>query len=358
MRCLMSAKSNNLSKAKLEKNDEFYTKLSDIENELKYYKDHFKNKVVFCNCDDPFESNFFKYFAMNFNALHLKKLIATSYTGSPIVGKDLSYFINSNNSEKIQNKKAYKVTMSELNDTNNDGRTDLEDVEEIIKHRIRYLNGDGSFQSEESIELLKDADVIVTNPPFSKAIEFISLLFKYNKLFLIIGDLNWISNKDVFRLLKENKIWLGNTSVKKFMQPSGETKKFGNKCWFTNLDILKRHSFIELYKKYDPIDYPKYDNYNAIEVSKVSEIPDDYYDVMGVPITFINSYNPEQFEILGRRGDLEWAENECSFFTPPSKEHQEKYKKLNKTWRVQNTYLLTNDGIPKITYARIFIRRK
>ena len=189
--------SNSLLNAKKAKNDEFYTQLPDIENELKHYKEHFKNKVVFCNCDDPFESNFFKYFAMNFNALGLKKLIATSYANSPIVGSELDFFIEHDKENHIQNKKAYKVVMSELKDTNNDGREDLFDVQELIKHRIRYLKSDGDFRSNESIELLKQADIVVTNPPFSLFREYVSLLMEHKKKFVIIGSQNAIAYKEI-----------------------------------------------------------------------------------------------------------------------------------------------------------------
>ena len=300
----MSAKSNNLSKAKLEKNDEFYTKLSDIENELKYYKDHFKNKVVFCNCDDPFESNFFKYFAMNFNALGLKKLIATSYASSPIVGSELNNYIDSDQELLIQNKKAYKVIMSELKDTNGDGREDLFDVQELIKHRIRYLKGDGDFRSDESIELLKQADIVVTNPPFSLFREYVSLLMEHKKKFVIIGSQNAIAYKEIFPLIKENKIWTGmSPRSMSFKTPEGDIKTVNAK-WFTNLDIPKRHEELILYKKYNPEDYPKYVNFNGIEVSRVTDIPMDYEGYMGVPITFIENYNPDQFELIGHSLDL------------------------------------------------------
>ena len=262
MRCLMS---NSLLNAKKAKNDEFYTQLPDIENELKHYKEHFKNKVVFCNCDDPFESNFFKYFAMNFNALGLKKLIATSYANSPIVGSELDFFIEHDKENHIQNKKAYKVVMSELKDTNNDGREDLFDVQELIKHRIRYLKSDGDFRSNESIELLKQADIVVTNPPFSLFREYVSLLMEHKKKFVIIGSQNAIAYKEIFPLIKDNKIWLGNgfkagNAFFKIPSSSDHTKfakgvydeqtglvKFRNCTWFTNLDIAKRHEKLNLY---------------------------------------------------------------------------------------------------------------
>ena len=333
MRCLMS---NSLLNAKKAKNDEFYTQLPDIENELKHYKEHFKNKVVFCNCDDPFESNFFKYFAMNFNALGLKKLIATSYANSPIVGSELDFFIEHDKENHIQNKKAYKVVMSELKDTNNDGREDLFDVQELIKHRIRYLKSDGDFRSNESIELLKQADIVVTNPPFSLFREYVSLLMEHKKKFVIIGSQNAIAYKEIFPLIKDNKIWLGNgfkagNAFFKIPSSSDHTKfakgvydeqtglvKFRNCTWFTNLDIAKRHEKLNLYKKYNSEDYPKYFNYDGIDVDKVDSIPEDYDGVMGVPITFLDKFNPEQFEIIGMGSDV-----------PKTLEHVA-YKKENK----------------------------
>lgn len=377
----MSAKSNNLSKAKLEKNDEFYTKLSDIENELKYYKDHFKNKVVFCNCDDPFESNFFKYFAMNFNALGLKKLIATSYASSPIVGSELNNYIDSDTELLIQNKKAYKVIMSELKDTNGDGREDLFDVQELIKHRIRYLKGDGDFRSDESIELLKQADIVVTNPPFSLFREYVSLLMAHKKKFVIIGSQNAIAYKEIFPLIKNNQLWLGWKAgdmafkVPHYYPPRDtrywEDKKgqkwrsLGNICWFTNLDIAKRHEKLELYKKYNSEDYPKYFNYDGIDVDKVDSIPEDYDGVMGVPITFLDKFNPDQFEIIGMGSDV-----------PKTLEHVA-YKKENKIvyekdgeiyWQTEysvqerklgNSLRIEKKGLPdKAPFNRILIRRR
>lgn len=297
-------KNSNLHKAKEKKNDEFYTQLSDIENELRHYKQHFRGKVVYCNCDDPYESNFFKYFAMNFNSLGLKKLIATGYATSPVAGKELSQFEDEVGTPKNQ---SYAVYINEVTDLNGDGRIDLQDVELLLKMKKntrRKLHGDdkfpaGDFRSKESIALLKQADVVVTNPPFSLAREYIKFLEEQKKSFLIIGDLNWITYKEVFPLLKNNQMWLGYNSVKGFIQSNGNIKKFGNKLWFTNLDIQKRHEKLDLYKEYNPEDYPKYDNYDAININKVSDIPMDYDGMMGVPITFLDKYNPEQFEIFG-----------------------------------------------------------
>lgn len=305
--------------AKREKNDEFYTQLVDIERELRHYKSQFRNKIIFCNCDNPYESNFFKYFAMHFNDLGLKKLITTCYKNSPIANKQLSLF----DFESPENKTTsvpHKIIVKEVKDENEDGRVDLIDVELILKNRknaLTRLNGDGDFRSDECIELLKEADIVVTNPPFSLFREYVAQLMEYKKKFLIIGNINALTYKEIFPLIKENKIWFGkNTSVSKmeFRIPdyypiltknyridplSGDRFIRANGIrWFTNLEVSKRHENLTLYKKYNPEEYPKYDNYDAIEVSKVAEIPYDYEGAMGVPITFIDKYNPEQFEII------------------------------------------------------------
>lgn len=313
----MASGNKTLSKAKDAKQDEFYTQLSDIENEMKHYRTFFKDKTVFCNCDDPFESNFFKYFALHFNDLGLKKLIATSYGSSPVAGNEFDMFEDQGQEQYISNARAYKVVMTELKDVTGDGAEDLNDVRELIKHRIRYLNGDGDFRSPESIEMLKEADVVVTNPPFSLFREYVAQLMEYGKHFVIIGNQNAITYKEIFPLLKDNKIWLGNgfragnayfripssadTSrfAKGVYDPSTGLVKFRNCCWFTNIDIEKRHEELILYKHYSPEEYPRYDNYDAIEVSKTADIPMDYDGVMGVPITFLDKYSPEQFEIVG-----------------------------------------------------------
>lgn len=315
----LKAKNASLKKAKDAKEDEFYTQLVDIEKEMRHYKAYFKDKVVFCNCDDPYESNFFKYFALNFNSLGLKKLIATSYCGSCIAGDEVNLFENQG-TEFLINKKAYKVVMTELKDVTGDGRENLDDVREIIKHRIRYLKGDeqyeaGDFRSNEAIKLLQEADVVCSNPPFSLFREYLAQLINYNKKFIIVANQNAINYKEVFPLLKDNKVWLGyhfgdmSFRVPSYYKPretrywvdeTGQKwRSLGTICWFTNIDIDKRHEQLDLYKEYNPEEYPKYDNYDAINVSKVSDIPLDYDGIMGVPITFLNKYNPEQFEILG-----------------------------------------------------------
>jgi hypothetical protein len=288
---------NNLKKAKSGKNDEFYTELTDIEKELRHYKDHFKNKVVFCNCDDPRVSNFFHYFSYNFEALGLKKLITTCYKNQ--------------NSDLFSDHKSEKAIWLEYTGDKNGDK--VPNPEEI---GINSLKGDGDFRSPESIELLKQADIIVTNPPFSLFREYVAQLIQYDKKFLIVGSLNAITYKEIFKFIKENKLWMGygfsngnayfkTPHLKEFASGvyNEETGlvKFRNVSWYTNIDLLKRHEDLILYKTYygNESEYPIYDNYKAINVNKVADIPVDYKGLMGVPITFIDKYNPEQFEIIG-----------------------------------------------------------
>lgn len=319
----------NLHKASQAKKDEFYTQLVDIENELKHYKDQFRDKVVYCNCDDPFESNFFKYFAANFNAFGLKKLITTSYTKSPIAGGQLSLF--EVKGLKPKGKEPFKIELNEVTDVDADGAVGLTDVKWLLKNDANIatsLKGNGDFRSEECIKLLKQADIVVTNPPFSLFREYVEQLVEYKKKFIILGDQNAITYKDFFKLIKENKLWLGydNGGTKWFQVPNdydietesrikieNGTKFFsmGRIVWYTNLDTTKRHEKIVLYKKYTPVEFPKYDNYNVINVDKVADIPIDYEDVMGVPITFVDKYSPTQFEILGIANSARWIGYEC-----------------------------------------------
>lgn len=319
---------SNLHMSRSEKADEFYTQLSLIENELKHYKAHFKGKTVFCNCDDPFESNFFKFFAMNFNSLGLKKLIATCYATSPVTGKELDYFQNDygqlsflpqQNLHPVgEKRRPYRVEITEVSDENGDGRVDLADVEYLLRNKknvMTLLEGDGDFRSEECVELLKNADIVCTNPPFSLFREYMAQLMEYNKAFVIIGNQNAITYREIFPLIKDNKVWLGynnghfwfkvpdNYEEKKTdykIDENGQKwRRMGNICWFTNLDIEKRHERMILYKKYSPEEYETYDNYNAINIDRTTDIPLDYYSYMGVPITFMQYYNPDQFEIVG-----------------------------------------------------------
>lgn len=309
-------KNKDLHNAKRNKRDEFYTQLQDIANELKHYREDFRGKVIFCNCDDPYESNFFKYFAMNFNTFGLKKLIATCYATSPIVGEQLSFFDIIDMPQQTETKKPYKIEITEVIDMNGDGAIDLADVETLIKNKkntLTLLEGDGDFRSAECIELLKEADIVVTNPPFSLFREYVAQLIEYNKKFIIIGNQNAITYKEIFPLLKDNKMWLGygfNRNCAHFINRYYEDTatdadhregmiRVSGVMWYTNLDVKTRHEEIILFRKYNPEEYPHYDNYDAIEVSKTADIPCDYDGVMGVPITFMDKYNPEQFEIIG-----------------------------------------------------------
>ena len=309
----------NMSDAMRNKKDEFYTQLSDIENELRHYKEHFRGKTVLCNCDDPYESNFFKYFALNFNNLGLKKLMATCYDGSPIMGQELQLFTFDDEGE--DKRIAYKVEITEVTDTNGDGVVNLADVQYLLqndKNVLTLLKGHGDFRSAECIEMLKEADIVCTNPPFSLFREYLAQLIKYEKKFLIIGNMNAITYKEVFPLIMKNKLWMGpsiTSGDRKFWVPDDyelraagcgidETgRKFirvKGVRWFTNLDHKKRHEELILFKNYNPDDYPKYDNYDAINVNKTQDIPCDYDGVMGVPITFLDKYNPKQFDIIGQ----------------------------------------------------------
>ncbi len=325
----MVAKSlnKNLHSARTAKTDEFYTQLVDIEKELKHYKDQFRGKVVYCNCDDPYESNFFKYFASNFNALGLKKLITTSYSGSPIVGGQLPLFEVAGS----KGKQPFKIEIKEVPDTDKDGAINLDDVKYLLKHdknTATPLKGSGDFRSDECKELLKQADIVVTNPPFSLFREYVAQLMEYKKKFLILGDQNAITYKETFGYIKDDKLWLGydNGGTKWFQVPMDydiptESRKkivngvkyfsMGRILWFTNFDTTKRHENFVLYKKYTPEEFPKYDNYDVINVDKVSDIPMNYKGVMGVPITFVDKYNSKQFEILGVANSARWIGYKC-----------------------------------------------
>ena len=308
-----------LDNAKRNKADEFYTQLVDIELEMKHYRDQFKGKTVFCNCDDPYESNFFKYFAMNFNFLGLKKLIATCYAGSPIANRQLSLFDNEPIDDKTTGS-AHKIVITEVNDENKDGAVDLADVEWLCRNKkntLTRLKGDGDFRSEECLELLREADIVVTNPPFSLFREYVAKLIEYEKKFVIIGNVNAISYKDIFQLIKNNQIWLGasiHSGDREFRVPdiypldaSGcRVDEDGTKYirvkgvrWFTNMDYQQRHDELVLFERYNSEKYPNYENYNAINVDVTAEIPYDYDGIMGVPLTFLDKYSPDQFEIIG-----------------------------------------------------------
>jgi len=307
----------SLHSAKRAKNDEFYTQFSDIAAELRHYRKHFHDKIIFCNCDDPYESNFFKYFALNFNFFGLKKLIATCYAGSDVARTELS-LSDHESPQKKTTRNPYKIEISEV-PKNAEKGFDLADVTYLLRNKknvLTQLKGNGDFRSPECVELMKQCDVVVTNPPFSLFREFVAQLMAYEKKFLIVGSMNAITYKEIFKIIKENKLWLGygfrggnayfkvspdNTDyVAGVYNPETGMVKFRNVHWFTNLDTTKRHEELKLYKTYDAAQYPTYDNYDAIEVSKVADIPVDFEGVMGVPISFLDKYNPKQFEILGK----------------------------------------------------------
>lgn len=301
----------NLNAAKLAKKDEFYTQLSDIERELQHYQSHFRGKTVLCNCDDPYESNFFKYFALCFNQLGLKKLICTCYNGSPVQGNELLLHFEGFDDEP--KKLAYKVEITEVKDLNGDGAVDLSDVRYLLQNdnNVLSLLETGDFRSRECIELLKEADIVVTNPPFSLFREYFNQLIQYDKEFLIIGKQGNAIYKDIFPLIVGNKVWLGygfKGSAAHFYSPYEDIAtandhrigmiRVSGVHWFTNLEIPKRSEEIDLVCHYSPEEYPQYDNYNAINVNKTQDIPCDYSGLMGVPITFIDKYCPAQFEII------------------------------------------------------------
>lgn len=327
----------NLQLAKAAKNDEFYTQYGDIQKEIGAYLDYnpgvFRGKVVYCNCDDPFESNFFRYFVLNFKKLGLKQLITTSYKPSPVANTQLGLFGDDKTLTKSKGRPkvtANKFIINEVKDIDGDGEFNLKDVAKQLKtnknNEWTPLKDDGDFRSDECVNLLKQSDIVVTNPPFSLFREYIKQLVEHNKQFVIIGSMNVITGKEMFPLIKNNKLWLGNgfhagnayfftPNIRDFASGVYDAKtglvKFRNVCWFTNLDHGRRHQPLLLmtmeenlkYSKHKEIkgkkSYDKYDNYNAIEVSFTDAIPSDYEGVMGVPISFLDKYNPDQFEILG-----------------------------------------------------------
>ena len=350
-------KNDNLHKAKNAKKDEFYTQLSDIERELRHYKNHFKDKVVYCNCDDPRVSNFFHYFSYNFEKLGLKKLITTCYKN-----QNMELF-SEHNSERA-------VYLEYNGDKNGNNVPDPDEI------GVKLLKGDGDFRSQECIELLKQADIVVTNPPFSLFREYVAQLIEYEKKFVIVGHQNAISYSEIFKLIKENKIWLGygfnggaahfiNKHYENYATASDKREgmiRVSGVHWFTNLDISKRHEDLILYKLYNPEEYPKYDNYDAINVDKTKDIPVDYQGNIGVPITFLDKYNPEQFEILTLgigEGNFTPTKKYEKFRDPITKQFISDKRDFLLYVRDENGKYLTaeNYRVNKV-YARIIIRNK
>lgn len=323
----MVAKNANLQTAKNAKDDEFYTTYETVESEVLHYAEHFYGKSVLCNCDDPFESNFCKFFLKNFNALSLRRLICTSYCPSAVTGTRLNLFDNWRISEKNT---GYVLDVEKFSNVKGE-ISDFEITSFLQSAKvIKRLNGNGDFRSKECIEYLKTCDIVVTNPPFSLFNEIVIELMRYRKKFLIIGNQNAITYKEIFPLIQNNKVWTGyRFGEMKFRVPeyslprkyrywvddNGQKwRSLGNAMWLTNLDNDRRHEFITMTKNYNPTDYPKYDNYDAINVKTIRDIPYDYYGIMGVPITIINHYNSEQFEIVGEANH--GSDNEFDLFKP------------------------------------------
>ena len=358
------ASNESLSTRNRSPKDEFYTQLVDVEAEVRHYADQFREKVVLCNCDDPYESNFFKYFAMNFNHLGLKKLITTSYAGSPISGEQLPLLETAGLRNTQPPREPYRVEIREVPDLNQDGAIDLADVEHLLRNDANVmapLAGDGDFRSEECLALLDEADIVVTNPPFSLFREYMTQLGVSGKKFLVLGDQNAITYDEVFAQVMANNLWFGyeNGGTKWFQVPDDyeiatESRKkvvdgikyfsMGRIYWYTNLDTAKRHQTLTLYKTYTPDEFPTYANYPAIEVARASDIPMDYEGAMGVPITFLEKYNPQQFEILG---------NSRRLAEPMSKyANRGTYEQGGPRFYVPNS-----DGTHRRLYERIVIRR-
>lgn len=352
----------SLQKAAKAKKDEFYTQLADIEKELRHYREHFRGKTVFCNCDDPYESDFFKYFVLNFNQLGLKELITTCYTGSTIANSQFSLYDVPGASRSARNGgRPYLARVSVVRDVTGNGGIGMSDIERLFKsgeNSLQELQGDGDFRSPESINLLRQSDIVVTNPPFSLFREFVAQLMEYKKKFLIIGNVNAITYKEFFPLIRDNRVWIGpsiHSGDRKFYVPDDYplnaagcgTDANGRRFirvkgvrWFTNLDFRERHEKMVLVKKYTPEQYPQYDNYNAIEVGKTADIPRGYDGVMGVPITFLDKYNPDQFEIIGTDYDVKCGALDSL---------------INPSWsgKLDRAYLNNNR-----LYSRILIRAK
>lgn len=367
------------------KQDEFYTQLSDIEKELRHYKGCFEDKIIFCNCDDPYESNFFKYFAMNFNSLGLKKLITTCYATSPVIGEEMQYFVDKGGQlsfieqpgsvavqKDSKEKRPYKVEITEVTDENGDGRVDLADVEYLMRNRrntMTLLDGDGDFRSPECVELLKQADIVVTNPPFSLFREYLALMEEQEKDFLIIGNTNALTYREVFRLFKDDKIRTGYTNFNVgmyFAVPESCAKyhkiengqkyvRVATSCWFTSLPVMRHRERLILYRNYSPDVYHLYENYPAINIDKYTDIPGDYDGVMGVPITFLDKYNPQQFELIGL--GISNSGIECGV-QPYKPEHKKYRKEVQKRGAVDGDLYMMIDNVVTVPYARILIRRK
>ena len=378
----------NLADAKRIKNDEFYTQYSDIQKEIEAYLEYdpntFRGKVIYSNCDDPFESNFFRYFVLNFKRLGLKRLITTSYKPSPIANTQLGLFGDDKTVAKTKGRPkitANKFVINDVGDMDGDGAFNLQDIAVQLKanknNEWMPLDGDGDFRSSECMELLKQSNIVVTNPPFSLFREYVAQLAEYKKKFLIIGNQNSITLKEIFPLVKDNKIWFGNSKVKEFNKPDGTTQKFGNVGWFTNLDHGRRHQPLSLMtvsdnKKFNKKlqgkqAYEKYDNFDAIEVPFVDAIPSNYDGVMGVPVSFLDKHNPEQFEIVGLTKTWFGAATKIYPEQIQVGENNKKSKvtklndgavlKINEPLN-NKTYYMVEEGLYRQTFPRLLVKHK
>lgn len=369
------AKNKGLTAANKAKKDEFYTQLSDIEKEMRYYKKHFKGKTVLCNCDDPFESKFFEFFVKKFNSFGLKKLIATCYADSPIMGQQLSIF---DIDPTAQPGTPYKAVVTKVYDKTGDGYVDMFDVKELFvsgENELSQLEGNGDYRSPECVSLLEEADIVVTNPPFSLFRDYVALLMEYEKDFIIIGNQNAITYREFFPLFMQNKVWLGasiHSGDRAFYVPDdypleaagcGVDQETGRKFirvkgvrWFTTLDHRQRHEGLDLFKRYSPDEYPTYENFNAINVDVTKSIPCDYAGIMGVPITFMDKYSPEQFEIIGHPQSQILPEG----WKGVSQEFVDLYYEQGNTGQISagwiNPVYVNKDGKAVVPYQRILIR--
>lgn len=367
------ANNKGLAKAKDNKKDEFYTVYETIQEELNHYESHFENKTVFCNCDDPYESNFFQFFIRNFNYLKLKRLICTCYGKSNVAYKQLSIF--DDNDELLSVGSGYVIDIKEVPMKNGRGVTD-DDILTLLRSKkrgVKKLLGNGDFRSGECIEYLKISDIVVTNPPFSLFKEYMAQLVEYNKKFLIVANMQTIKYKEIFPLIMSGKLWAGFSFNKTFefiMPDSYELKgkafidELGRKhgfvpgiCWLTNLDTQKRHEILPLHKLYNPDIYKKYDNYDAIEVSEVSNIPKDYSGKMGVPISFMEVFNPEQFELIGSSDISDTLDG----IQPLGADWIKKYRQQGGTGHYtanMKSVGYSGDGKNKIVFSRLIIKNR
>lgn len=359
------ARIDSFNKGKFNRDDEYYTRYDDIQSELNHYETQFRDKTVFCNCDDPFESSFCKFFLKNFNYFGLKRLICTSYAASPVIATQLSLFDDAD--EPVVEGNGYVIDISRVPMANGRGISD-NDVTTLLKSKqrgVKRLQGNGDFRSQECIDYLREADIVCTNPPFSLFREYVAQLMKFEKRFLIIGRETSVTYKDTFDYIINNQAWYGYTHAKEFLRPDGTVKKFGNIVWFTNMDVAKRHEELILYKQYSPDEYPDYYNYDGINVEKVNEIPKDFYGPIGVPLSFLFNWNPDQFKIIGLGQSVpktiihKTAGDKINFISAASGNIVYSVPYTVKERKRGNQLRINNNGKPgKVPFGRLVIKRK